>query len=489
MPDNQAAVAAPLEDTDIAKSVLQFSVPAWGTFIINIASAMIITRHLQPDAYGLLNTFQASSTLFLFVVCLGLDNGFLRYFVETPEGFDKNGLLFVSLLAPLLLLGVTGAALLPFYSEGLAWALFSVNDGALASLLFVSVAVNVVTRFVTVFYRMDSNALLYGLFSVLIQLAMKGSVVVAALIRPDYKTAVWASVVSVGAVVAGFVYVNRRQLFPPGMRYSFRGLGRLRGLLIYSVYTWPIPVLLYVHVVLTQIIIRASLGHEAVGLFTSVAVFVGVVSAFQAGFATYWSGYMYRNYRTQVPRIARMHDYLALFVVVSMALFVLFRDLAFLLLGSGYQATKPWFALLLVYPLLLILSETTAYGMGIAKKSHLMFMVTLFSVVSNVGLTWALVPRWGLLGACAGSVVSGVLLFAGQTYFGQKYFRSIPNAWRTVFAVTCMLAVAVGNLILTDSAASRAALGIIGLGVSIVVYWKASGEIVSLTRGALSRTL
>jgi O-antigen/teichoic acid export membrane protein len=336
---------------------------------------------------------------------------------------------------------------------------------------------------------MDSDALLYGVFSVAIQFAMKGSVVVAALVRPDYQTAVWASVGAVAAVVIGFVVVNRRHLFPPGMRYSFLPLRRLQGLFVYSVYTWPIPVLLYVHVVVTQIIIRASLGHEAVGLFTSVAVFVGVVSAFQAGFATYWSGYMYRNYQTQVARIAKMHDYLALFVVVSMTLFVLLRDLAFLLLGSGYQATKPWFALLLVYPLLLILSETTAYGMGIAKKSHLMVMVTLSSVVSNVVITWALVPHWGLLGACVGSVVSGVILFAGQTYFGQKYFRSISNEWRTVFAVVAILVLSVANLIFSDRPASRAGFAILGLGVSLAVYWKASGEIVSLTRGVLRRPL
>src|SRR5688572_12778056 len=168
MPDSPAVVDAPAMDTDIAKSVLQFSVPAWFTFIINIVSAIIITRHLQPEAYGLLNTFQASATLFVFVACLGLDNGFLRYFVEPPQGFDKNGLLFVSLLAPLLVLGVVAAVLLPFHAEKVAWALFAVNDGGLASLLAVSVAVNTVTRFVTVFYRMDSDALLYGVFSVAI---------------------------------------------------------------------------------------------------------------------------------------------------------------------------------------------------------------------------------------------------------------------------------------------------------------------------------
>jgi len=485
MADNPAAVAAPTEN--ISRSVLQFSVPSWCTFIINLSSAMIITRYLLPDAYGVLNTFQASSTLFVVVVCLGLDNGFLRYFVETPEGFDKHGLLFVSLLAPLVLLALLALALLPFWSEGIAQALFSTNDGALAALLFVSVAVNIVTRFITVFYRMDSNALLYGVFSVAIQLAMKGSIVVAALIRPDYETAVWASVIAVAVVVVAFVFTNRRLLFPSGMQYSFHSLGRLRGLLVYSLYTWPIPVLLYVHVVFTQIIIREVLGNESVGLFTSVAVFVGVVSAFQAGFATYWSGYMYRNYQTQVPRIVKMHDYLSLFVVVSMVLFVLFRDVAFLLLGSGYQATKPWFALLLVYPLLMILSETTAYGMGIARKSHLMVMVTLSSVVSNVVITWLLVPHWGLLGACAGSVVSGVLLFGGQTYFGQKYFRSIPNEWRTAFAVASMVCLSIGNLILTDRPASRAAFALLGLGVILVVYGKASKEILSLTRGALSQ--
>src|SRR5450759_51438 len=82
MPHSSADAST--DGTGIARSVLQFSVPACFAFVINIVSAIIITRQLEPDSYGPLNTSQASTTLFVFLVCVGLDNGFLRYFYESP---------------------------------------------------------------------------------------------------------------------------------------------------------------------------------------------------------------------------------------------------------------------------------------------------------------------------------------------------------------------------------------------------------------------
>jgi O-antigen/teichoic acid export membrane protein len=332
---------------------------------------------------------------------------------------------------------------------------------------------------------MEGDSWLYGSYSVSLQIALKGSMVAAALVSPDYFTVVWASVLGVGAVTAAFLAWQAKSLFPPGTCSRVGELRGLREFSSYSVYTWPVPVLLYLQVVLTQIVVRWRIDNDAVGLLTSVNVFVGVVSAFQAGFATFWSGYMYRNYRTQVARIKRMHDYLALFAIGSMAAFVLFREQLFVLLGVDYHPTKPFFALLLVSPLLLILSETTAYGVGIARKSHLLLVVTAVSVAANVGLTWGLAPALGLVGACAGSVVSGVVLFAGQTYFGQKYFSSIDRPSRTTFAVVVLLVLSLVNLQWSDDNGIRIGLSVGCLMVVVGVYRKAVYEVLKAARQAV----
>jgi O-antigen/teichoic acid export membrane protein len=160
---------------------------------------------------------------------------------------------------------------------------------------------------------------------------------------------------------------------------------------------------------------------------------------------------MFENYKSQSAKIIKMHDYISLALIMVMCLFVLFREPMFYLVGKNYQASKPFFALLLLYPLLLTLSETTSYGISIAKKSNLMFLLSIICFILNIGISWLLIPSFGIVGACIGSAVSAIVFFALQSYFGQKYYRSIENTGRLIFTVSSLVLLACGNLFLSNS--------------------------------------
>ena len=478
-----------IEKTDFILKIIKFSIPSWIGFIINIVSVVIVTRYFLPDAYGLINTFNASSTLIMGLVCLGLDSGFIRYFFEPPDRFDRNRLFLISVLIPLLLLLVLSAVLLAIASTRLSIFIFGMDNFFLMILLFGNVISLLFIRFVTIYYRMEGNIFLYAILSIAMQLALKGSLVFAALVKPDYEFAILSSVIAMISMVAVFLFFAGRTLFPSRKTYSIAEIQSLKQLFIYSLYTWPVPILLYFNTLATLIIIRVKLGTEAVGIFASVSVFVGVIAVLQAGFSTFWSGYMFENYKTQVLRITRMHDYISFFIIVLMACFVLLRDVMFLLLGAKYQVSKPFFALLLLYPLLLILSETTCYGISIAKKTELLLIVTFSSVLLNLGSIWMLIPYWGLLGACFGSAVAGFVFFAVQSYYGQKYYRSIEHAGRTAFTVFSVVVLAVGNLIFSNSFWGLIALSMTGLLFAGLVYRKEIFHLVNFSKNIASEAI
>ena len=269
-----------------------------------------------------------------------------------------------------------------------------------------------------------------------------------------------------------FIIINGRMLLPTQKTFSLSELKCLKQFFMYSFYSWPVPILLYLNVVLTQIIIRAKLGNDAVGIFTSVSIFLGIITVVQAGFSTYWSGFMFKHYRSQTDLIIQMHDYLSLFTIVIMVTFVFSRDVIFSLIGVNYHASKPLFALLLINPLLLILSETTGYGISIAQKSYLMLFATSVSILINISMIWLLIPLFGLVGASIGSAVSGVVLFVLQTYFAQKHYKSIQNIRKTSFAVVSLIVIAVGNLIYSKSSYEIACLIVLIFIASMIVYWK-----------------
>jgi O-antigen/teichoic acid export membrane protein len=214
----------------------------------------------------------------------------------------------------------------------------------------------------------------------------------------------------------------------------------------YSIYSWPIPTLLYFNILTTLLILRLKLGNEEVGIFSSVSVFVGLIGVIQTGFTTFWSGFMYENYKKKQNQIKKINDYVIFLTILLLVGFILFRDVMYLLIGKNYQNTKPYFAIILVYPIMLILSETTSYGISIAKKSRLLLIITLFTIISNLTLTWFLIPELGILGAAIASAISGLIFFLTQTLYGQKYYSSVENVNKVLFAVILILFLAFSNL-------------------------------------------
>jgi len=475
--------------TDFVRKIIHFSIPSWIGFIINVGSTIIITRYFLPDAFGLINTFNATATLFMAIVCLGLDSGFMRYFYDTPDGYDRNRLFLISILIPFLILLVLSILMLTIASARLSIFIFGMDNFFIMSLLVVNVVELLVIRFVTIYYRMEGSTFLYGLLTVSMQLALKGSLVFAAFVKPDYGFAILSSVMALVCLVLVFIIFNGRRLLPSKKTYSIAEIKLLKPFFVYSIYTWPIPILLYFNILAIQLIIRSQLGNEAVGIFTSVNVFIGVIAVMQAGFATYWSGFMFENYQTQSNRIIKMHDYLSFLLIVLMVSFLLFRDLMFLLLGAKYQVSKPFFALLLLYPLLMILSETTAYGISIAKKSHLMFNITFISVALNLGIIWLLIPLWGLIGVCIGSAVSAVVLFLLQSYYAQKYYRSIEHVGRTIFALFSLVILAMGNLFFNNFFGGIAAISFVILLTAVFVYRKEISTMIIMIKKKVPETI
>jgi O-antigen/teichoic acid export membrane protein len=437
---------------NFVSKIIKFSIPSWVGFLTNIISTVIITRYFLPDTFGLISTFNAASTLVMSLVCLGFDSGFIRYFHEAPDGLDRNRLFLFSISAPILMLLVISAVTFVVASQKLSLFILGVDNYFIVGLLFVNVAELIVIRFFTIYFRMQGNAFLYGFLTITVQLAMKGALVVAAFIKPNYEFSILLSVAATAVVTLVCAIFCGKRLFQSKKNCSVNEITiaeikSLKPFVLYSIYSWPTPIVLYSNILAAQMIIRMTLGAEAVGIFTAVNIFIGIISVIQNGFVTFWSGYMFENYKSESAKIIKMHDYVSFVLIVIMISFMLFRDPIYYLIGSEYQSSKSFFALLLLYPLLYTLSETTAYGISIAKKSHLILMLSFIIFVLNIGISWLTIPLFGIVGACLGSAVSSVVFFTLQSYFGQRYYRSVESIPRTIFTVFTLVSVAFGNLV------------------------------------------
>ena len=126
---------------------------------------------------------------------------------------------------------------------------------------------------------------------------------------------------------------------------------------------------------------------------------------------------------------------------------------------------------------------------SIAKKTYLLLILTFLSTLLNLGISWMLIPSWGLIGACLGSAISGIFYFVAKSYYAQKYYKSIGHAVRTVFTVLSVIVLAAGNLLLNNSFWGIVALTMTVLLFAGLVYYREIFQIMSFSKDIISRTI
>jgi len=144
---------------------------------------------------------------------------------------------------------------------------------------------------------------------------------------------------------------------------------------------------------------------------------------------------MFANYDKTQSLIKRMHDYICFFSILALSGFILMKDVLYLFIGSQFHASKPIFALVIAAPLFSMIGETTAYGISINKKAYLSLFSYLSYFILNLILSFIFVPIWGMFGAALALMLSALANLIIQTFFGQKYYKSVITLKRTAYTI------------------------------------------------------
>jgi len=430
------------------KSVFKFSISSWINFFISVFSTIIITRIFNPDVYGVVSLFNSASTVMMSLVCLGLDSSFIRFYNEPPSGFNEKDLLSRCLGIPVIFTLIIAVFSTTFFYKEFSFFVFNRVSWLITVLLFINTITLLILRYFNLCYRMSANAKLYTIQSVLTLFFSKCFVLAAALFEPKYETVITFNTIGVFVLAAVYFVIQRKSVLPNKIKLSIKGL---KEVVIFALYSWPSSFTLYLNAFIVQLIISKYLGNFQLGIYASTNFFTSVIVVLQGGFGTYWAPFMYANYKTEQSKIKRVHNYTLLFVIAILSCFLLFQNIIYSLLGFKYHDSKPFFALVLLFPLASVINETTAYGISIAKKNYYNLISTVLFVASNLLLCFYLIPLFGIAGAAFALAISALLQLLLSTYFGQKYYRSIDNPIKTVFTVAVLVFMACANYRFSDN--------------------------------------
>lgn len=430
------------------KSILKFSISSWINFIIGIFSVIITTRLFTPDIYGTLNIFNTASAFFASFACLGLDGAMLRFFHEPPVGWNKKQVFTKCLLFSVLFLFILTIFSSIFYYKQISLILFNRISLLFTVLLSMNtLSIMVLNNYYSQYYRLDNDSFHYTIQTVLVQFVSKLFVVAVAFFSPTADTVLVFNTAGLFVLMIVYSFVQGKSICPNCFHWSNQGFGEVFR---YGLLGWPLSMAFSASGFLIPFIIKIRMDNYALGIFASTGFFVTAFNVVQSGFRTYWAAFMYAHYRTEQKRIIAVHDYIIIFVIALLSCFLIFQHVAYLFIGEAFQSSRLFFSLVLLDPLIILLEQTTNYGMALAKRNQEMTAIYLLAIGLYIILAYMLIPIFGLSGVAIAATTASVIRFTLATWRGQHYYKSIKNIKKTMIGTILLLALGISNYIFNE---------------------------------------
>lgn len=393
--------------------------------VLNLLLVPLFAHHLGAAGYGALALLALFSTLAKIVFRLGLDAGFFRVHYDQPDEASRRRLagtvaLFGAAVgAALLVLTVLLARPLSSLLFGdepapARWVVLAAADVAVGTLAFVPLAL----------LRIRERPALFSAFSIgrhLVNLLLK-----VVLLRAGWgvEGVLWSDVAATTAFVLALLPTLRGHLslaFAAPLLKDALGFGLPK-----------VPHGLFVQIqnladrkILDLFLSRADVGLYQMGYTLGTAVKFPL-SAFEPA----WGPFLYAEIKKpDAPRtIARLATVaFAVFALCATAVATLGGEALTILTpySPEFRAAAPVIPVVACAYLFHGIFLLTSVGIGISKRARYYPMVTAVVAAVNVGANFALIPRFGMMGAAWATLASYAVMAGMGAVLSQRLY-AIP---------------------------------------------------------------
>lgn len=302
--------------------------------------------------------------------------------------------------------------------------------------MILNILAQLIIRYYSLTYRMQFKSKEYGLLTIAMQFVNKLFVLIAAFMTENIDIII--TINALGAVLIALLLLTLRKgdIVPRKVRYV-----SLKNVEIYkfAIFSAPMPILINLNTVISQDIITRYLDNSALGVYASANYFTNLLIVIQSGFTTYWSAYMYANYKEKQEQIKKVHECLLFVVILFYSFLIIFKDLLYLLIGNEYHESKKFFAAVIFFPILSLMSETTTYGLSLKNKNHIKLLAYGCCVILNLIFAKVLVPQIGLSGAAYASAISGLIYYLICTITSHYFYVSISSVKKSIIGICTLV--------------------------------------------------
>lgn len=438
--------------------IVGFAIGPIGSAILGFISLPILAWFFTAEDIGRISMLQVVISFAVILCSLGLDQAYAREYHET---FDKARLL-KTVIVPGLLLMFLGLICIFIYSPSLiSISLFAIDNITFSLLVIFCLLCSYLSRFLSVILRMQEKGFAFSMTQILpkiIFLIVVGIYVFLNFNLDFYKLLI-AQVLSIVLVFLIYIWSTRADWLPALLTHiDFINLKNMMSfglpLIFGGVAYWALTAM-------DRIFLRNFSTFNELGIYSlssSIAAVAGVVSSI---FTTIWAPTVFKwaALEENLDKVDTVSQHVLAVVYFILCIGGVFSWVIPYLLPTTYLSAQYLIVACMVAPLFYMISETTAVGISISRKTGYSLLASCIAACVNAIGNYFLVPIWGAEGAAISTAVAFWVFVICRTEFCCLVWRPVPK-YKLYFVTLILLSMAICFTLFGDY-----------LGIWFVILW------------------
>ena len=403
--------------------ILGYLVGPIGIGILSLISLPILTWFYSVDDIGKISMLQMTSSLFVLLFCLGLDQAYVREYYE-----EKNkSILFKMTFIPDFLLG--GAILCSIYffdNTLISFLLYGESNSYLSLVTVGCFLLAFFLRFLSLIVRMQERAFAYSISQILPKLFFLIFLSFSILFGSEQNlpNLVYANLLSL--VVACIAFgANVRKSITYNFEWNSKRFKALLAfglpLVIAGLASWGLNMM-------DKFFLRTFSSYSELGIYSVTVSIASIVSVFSGVFNTIWTPLVYKWSSQEVLDIQKINiisEHVLAFIYIFIVLSGLLSWTLTYFLPDDYNSVQYIVLLCMYSPLLYTLSETKSVFISMKRKTGYLMIASLVAMCCNVMGNYLLVPNLGALGAGISTAISFWIFYILRCQLAIYFFKEI----------------------------------------------------------------
>lgn len=421
------------------KKITGYAIGPIGSGILGFITLPGITWFYSIDDVGRVSMLQVFTSFFILLFCLGLDQAYIREY----HGIENKSLLLKMSLLPGFILSLVFFLVLFLYDEKIIsiW-LYELSDTYLSIVTAICFIVALISRFLSLVVRMQDRAFAFSMSQLLAKVLFLVFIlftVWSGFERNTYNL-ITANVLSMLFTFLIFFWNTRKD-------WTAFFNNSIDKILLRKLLNFGLPLVIgglafWGLNAMSRLFLRAMSTYSELGVYSVTMSLASVVTILSSIFNTIWSPVVYKWESENSIDMRKMHSISEIVLAViyfSIVIVGLFAWIIPFLLPHEYVMIQFLITSCLIGPLLYTLSEVTAVGISLTRKTKLSMIAAVFAMLVNLLGNYFLVPIYGAIGATASTALAFWIFFVLKTEFSKLVWHKISV--RKTYIVTGVLMV------------------------------------------------